>query len=203
MTTFYLVRHGRSVGNAAEQVQGWLDLPLDERGRQEAVLLGERLRSNPLAAVYASPLARAVETARPLTEACGLPLILDERLREYHMGAWTGLTIPEIEAMMPSHWLEGGDDHIGPGAETGAAMRERVSSFIQDILTRHPEDAVVVISHGGTLGAMLSLVLGTPAIRRQPFTFGNASISEVTYERKRWRVRSLNDLCHLSPLRNM
>ena len=199
MTRLYLIRHARSVGNAEQRVQGWLDLPLDEYGCRQAQLLCERLRAKSLAAIYTSPLVRAAETARPLAEARGLPLNLDERLREYHMGAWTGLTGAEIEAMMPTRWFDD-HDHVGPGAETGPDMRQRVDAFLQEILARHPDQAVAAVTHGGTLGAFVSAALGLAPIRRQPFVFGNTSITELVYEYGRWRVFSLNDRCHLRPL---
>jgi broad specificity phosphatase PhoE len=197
MTTLYLIRHARSVGNAAQQVQGWLDLPLDDYGRKQVRLLGERFRHKPLAALYASPLLRAAETARGIAEARGLEVIYDERLREYHMGAWTGLTGAEIDAMMPPRWNESAHEPVGPGGENGPEMRQRVKDFIADVLARHPDQVVAVVSHGGTLGAIVSLLLGLPAVRRQPFAFGNTSVTKVAYEHGRWRLRSLNDRCHL------
>jgi broad specificity phosphatase PhoE len=197
MTTLYLVRHARSVGNAAQQIQGWLDLPLDDYGRRQARLVGERFRHKALAAIYASSLQRAAETAQAIAELRGMDVILDERLREYHMGAWTGLTGDEIAAMMPPRWNEAEHDFVGPGAETGLDMRLRVAPFLQDMLARYPDQLVVVVCHGGTLGAIVSTILGMPAIRRQPFAFGNASITKATYEHGRWRLRSLNDRCHL------
>ena len=199
VTRLYMIRHARSVGNAEQRVQGWLDLPLDDYGCRQAQLLSERLRAKSLAAIYTSPLVRAAETARHLAEAHDLPLNLDERLREYHMGAWTGLTGAEIEAMMPAGWFDG-RDHIGPGAETGPDMRQRVNAFLQEILARHPGQSVAAVTHGGTLGAFVSAVLGLAPLRRQPFVFGNTSITELVYEYGRWRVFSLNDRCHLRSL---
>ena len=199
MTTLYLIRHARSVGNAAQQIQGWLDLPLDDYGRRQARLLGERFQHKLVTSVYTSPLQRAAETARAIAIARGIEPKVDDRLREYHMGAWTGLTSDEIQAMMPAHRINDfhSHDHVAPGAETGMDMRRRVESFLGDVLARHPGEMVAVVCHGGTLGAMLSSILGLPPIRRQPFTFGNASVTKVIYEHGRWRVRSLNDRCHL------
>ncbi len=197
MITLYLVRHGRSVGNAAGRIQGWLDLPLDDLGRRQARLVAERLRRKPLAAVYASPLARAAETARAIADARGLAVSLDERLREYHMGAWTGLTGEEIQAMMPPRWEEEQSDYVSPGGESGEDMRTRIGSFLSDVLVRHEGQVVAVVCHGGSLGGLVELALGLPPLRRHPFTFGNASITKLTHERGRWRLRSLNDRCHL------
>ncbi|HEY3340970.1 MAG TPA: histidine phosphatase family protein [Anaerolineae bacterium] len=199
-TTLYLIRHGRSVGNATQRIQGWLDLPLDDLGRKQARLAGVRLRHKPLAAIYTSPLQRAAETAQLIAAACGLTVNYDERLREYHMGAWTGMTAQEIQAMMPPRWDDDQYDRIGPGGETGADMRTRVSSFMSDVLARHQDQMFAVVCHGGTLGGIVSMALGMPARRRQPFSFANASITKLTYERGRWKVRSVNDRCHLRTL---
>ncbi len=202
MTTLYLVRHARSVGNAAQQIQGWLDLPLDDYGRKQTRLVGDRFQRKPLIAVYSSPLQRAADTARAIADPHHLRVIFDDRLREYHMGAWTGLTAAEIEQMMPPHRWDEGLDHVGPGAETGLEMRARVSSFLDEVVNRHREKMIVVVCHGGTLGAMVSAILDLPPIRRQPFHFGNTSVTKVSYEHghARWRMRSLNDRCHLRTL---
>lgn len=199
MTTLYLVRHGRSEGNAAQRIQGWLDSPLDALGLRQARALGERFHNKPLAALYTSPLVRAAETARAIADARGILMIVDERLREYQMGAWTGLTEGEINAMMPPARGES-HDPIGPGGESGLEMRHRISAFMAEMPIRHPHQMVVVVCHGGTIGAMVSLTLGMQPIRRQPFAFGNASITKLRYERGRWRLRSLNDRCHLRTL---
>ena len=197
MITLYLVRHARSIGNATGRIQGWLDLPLDELGHRQAGLAAERLRHKPLAAIYASPLSRAAQTAQVIADACGLAVRLDERLREFHMGAWTGLTGEEIQAMMPRHWDQDPSDHIGPGGESGADMRVRVDSFLADMVARHENQMIAVVCHGGSLGGIVGAVLGLPPLRRHPFTFGNASITKLTYEHDHWRLRSLNDRCHL------
>jgi broad specificity phosphatase PhoE len=200
MLTLYLVRHARSVDNAAQRVQGWLDSELDNYGLQQAALVGERFRPKRLTALYASPLTRAARTARAIADACGVEIVFDERLREYHMGAWTGMTPQEIEAVMPQGWFDGNVDRVGPGGESALDMRARVESFLADVLARHPDGLVAAVAHGGTIGAMVSSMLGLPAIRRQPFSFGNTSITKVTCERGRWRIRSLNDRCHLQAL---
>lgn len=197
MMTLYLVRHARSIGNAAQRIQGWLDLPLDDYGRRQTRLICERFQRKPLAAIYSSPLQRAAETACAIAKPHHLQVIMDDRLREYHMGAWTGLTALEIERMMPPHRWDSIDDYIGPGAETGIEMRARVSAFLNEVLEQHNGQMVAVVCHGGTLGAIVSAVLNLPPVRRQPFHFGNTSITKMVHENNRWRVRSLNDRCHL------
>ncbi|MCL4507710.1 MAG: histidine phosphatase family protein [Chloroflexi bacterium] len=200
MTVLYLIRHARSVGNAMQVIQGWLDLPLDDYGRRQIKLLGDRFQHKALAAIYTSPLLRAADTARAIAEPLGMPVIPDDRLREYHMGAWTGLTALEIEKMMLPRRLDSDLDYVGPGAETGQEMRVRVSSFLDDTLARHAGGSVAVVCHGGTLGGFASAVLGLPPVRRQPFHFGNASVTKFVFEHGRWRIPSMNDRCHLRSL---
>lgn len=198
MLTLYLIRHGQTAYNAEGRIQGWRDVPLDAVGRQQAHLLAARMTTLPLSAVYASPLARAWETADLIARACMLSPRADERLREYDMGAWTGLTFAEVRELWPDA------DHLDavPGGESASTVAQRVAAFLDDLLAHHVRESseathVAVVSHGGTLGAMLGVMIGLPPRRRQPFTFGNASVSEVHFEHGRWRIHTLNEQHHL------
>jgi len=200
MTTLFLIRHAQSAANADGRIQGWLDSPLSEAGRQQVQALCERFRSTPLDAVYASPLARAADTAQAIAAIHNLAVILDDRLKEYNMGQWTGLNRAEIEALSPGVDLEAEHELVVPGGETAQEMRERVEPFVREVVGRHAGQSVAVITHGGTLGMLVGAMIGLPVMRRHPFSFGNASVTEVTHQRGRWRLRQLNDQCHLHPL---
>src|SRR5207302_46661 len=99
-TQLLLIRHGESTWNREGRVQGWLDPPLSERGIQQAARLAERLRDEPLDALYASPQQRARATAQAIADIKGLPLQLDDRLREHRLGGIQGLTPVDLL----SHW---------------------------------------------------------------------------------------------------
>ena len=196
--TVYLVRHGQTEFNATGRVQGWLDVPLDDVGRKQTELLSQRFSSKRLDAIYSSPLARAADTARAIAQITSASVTLDERLREYHMGDWSGMTGDEINAVSPGlHW-DGPELQI-PNGESAHQMHDRVSLFLRDLLAKHTsaKEYVVVVAHGGTLGAMVGAMLGMPVLRRQPFSFGNTAVTKAVYEGRRWRLRSLNDMCHL------
>jgi probable phosphoglycerate mutase len=194
----YLIRHGQTQFNADGRVQGWLDVPLNDVGRSQAQRLAQRFTGRPIDIVFTSPLARAAETARALAAPGDLQLIFDDRLREYNMGDWTGKTGDEISAEASELGL---DDPLIPipGGESAMDMRTRVSAFVKDLSLRHSRAfrSVAVVSHGGTLGAILGSMLAMPVLRRHPFTFGNASVSEVSWQADRWRVHTLNDQQHL------
>lgn len=191
-----LIRHGQTAYNASGRIQGWLDVPLDEVGRQQARRLAARLSAQGVNAVYSSTLARALDTARPIAEACGVPLQADDRLREYNMGEWTGLTREEIVARFGAPPL--GSDAAIPNGETAHQVFERLRSFLDELLARHaPGEQVVLVSHGGALNTLVAGLLGLTIQRRSPFVFSNASVSELALEGTRWRLLRLNDVCHL------
>ncbi len=197
MLTLYLIRHGQTAYNASGRVQGWLDVPLDDVGKMQALKVSRRFSNKPISAIYTSPLSRAAETAKTIAGACNRDIILDIRLREYNMGDWTGLTGDEIAASAPGHHIANHETQI-PNGETAQEMRKRVDAFLVDVMARHTSrDTVVAVSHGGTLGMVVAAMLNMPAVRRQPFTFGNTAVTKVTFEHGVWRLRSLNDRCHL------
>ena len=164
--TAYLVRHGQTEFNATGRVQGWLDVPLDDVGRNQTELLRQRFASKRLDAIYSSPLIRAADTARAIAQATSAKVTLDDRLREYHMGDWSGMTGDEINAVSPGlHW-DGPELQI-PNGETAYQMHDRVTLFLRDVLAKHTgaNDCVVIVSHGGKLAFDLP---ETNKLDRQP-----------------------------------
>ena len=194
----YLIRHGQTQYNIDGRVQGWLDVPLNDQGREQARRLALRLSAEPIDMVFTSPLSRAVDTARALTAHSNLRMVVDDRLREYNMGDWTGKTGDEIAAGSAELGL---DDPLIPipGGESAMDMRNRVSAFVKELAQRHSTifSRVVVVSHGGTLGAVIGSMLAMPVLRRHPFTFGNGSITEVVWHSNGWRMQTLNDRQHM------
>jgi broad specificity phosphatase PhoE len=100
----WLARHGETTSNKERRFQGQLDVPLNETGREQARALAERVRGEPLAALYASPLSRARETAEIVGEAIGLPVQLDERFKEVDVGDWQERLKDDIERDEPDAW---------------------------------------------------------------------------------------------------
>ena len=153
--------------------------------------------------MHSSPLTRAAITAQAIAKNCSLDstatidVKMDDRLREYNMGKWSGMTGDEIVATTPGMRWDIPERPI-PDGETAHQMHERVSAFLHDVIAWHkPGDVIVAVSHGGTLGAVVGAMLGLPVLRRQPFSFGNTAISKTTWEHGQWHMRSLNDRCHL------
>ena len=201
MTIMHLVRHGRSLWNAAGRIQGQIDIELDESGLQQAQRIADRLEREPIAAIYASPLLRAKATAEAIAERFNLPVKPDARLMEYGFGVISGMTWAEVKENHPdlaNRWLE--DPGVVPvtGSEGHANFAARVMSAMQDICTQHPTEHVAIVAHGGTFGVYLMAMLGLDLNRRQPFHFGNTSWSVVEVRDDVFHIHSLNNTCHLS-----
>ena len=201
MTLVHLVRHGRSVWNAAGRIQGQIDIELDEIGLQQAQRIADRLEREPIAAIYSSPLRRAQSTAEAIAARFDLPVRPDVRLMEYDFGVLSGMTWDEVTESHPelaNRWLE--DPWAVPvaGSEGRVNFAARVMSAMQDISAQHPAEHVAVVAHGGTFGVYLTAMLGLDLTRRHPFHFGNTSLSQVEMRAGVFHIHSLNNTCHLS-----
>lgn len=165
MTTLLLVRHGETDWNRDGRWQGQSDTKLNAVGRAQARELAGELDG--VDVVYASDLARARETAELIADEQGLQVSVDQRLNERGFGAWEGLTTAEIEvAFRDAHerWLAGND----PGADDAEpfdAFAERVASFLDEVLARHPDETVLVVAHGGSIRVIHALASGLDYVR--------------------------------------
>jgi probable phosphoglycerate mutase len=200
-THFFLVRHGETTFNHEGRVQGWLDVPLNEHGLQQAERIAHRLTHDTIHAIYSSDLSRARVTAEAIGQALNLPVQLDERLREHMLGEIQGLNSEEIREKFPERFAQQAASPLkripAPGEEPLEQFAARAQSFMQAIAAKHPEQNVVAVSHGGTLHLLLALYLGMDLQRPFSFHFGNASLSKVSYDGRRFRVYALNDTHHL------
>jgi broad specificity phosphatase PhoE len=162
-TRLYLVRHGATQLTAEDRFSGAVGVELSEEGRWQAARLGERLRQQGLTALYCSPLSRTVETARIVAGACALAIETRDGLREISHGRWEGLTRREVEARYPDEyeaWEEDPFTFAPEGGESGVAVLARALPVIREIVTRHPSERVLVVSHKATIRLVLSSLLG-------------------------------------------
>ena len=114
MTTLILVRHGETDWNRDGRWQGHADRSLNDRGREQSRALADALAGEDVAAVYASDLSRARETAEIVAARLGRPVGVDARLREVDVGGWSGLTMAEIEARFPMEVARWRAEEAGP-----------------------------------------------------------------------------------------
>jgi broad specificity phosphatase PhoE len=201
-----LVRHGESAGNLSRQLQGRED-PLTERGRRQAGELAAFLAERAdLRALYASPLARAFETAEIIGAAIGFAPVPLEGLAEINVGEATGLTFDEWfgrEPELAARFQEEGIDFVWPGGESGRELATRVAAEADAIISAHrlEQGAVVVVSHGGALGWFIDHLLHEPRERWPQHQLLNCSLTEITIDPDAQAVTfvCLNEVGHLSP----
>ena len=199
-TCIILVRHGETDWNAGGRMQGQSDTPLNALGRAQAQRAAQRLRHEPVRAIYSSDLARALETATIIGQALGLPVVTSARLRERRYGMWEGLTWSEIQARYPEQMAERRArplEFAPPGGESGQELLARALAELQIIGQRHLGEVVVVVTHGGLCYVLLHHILGGVNGDRREFTFGNASIHTLDVSGERWSVIAMNDIAHL------
>ncbi|MGN0954743.1 histidine phosphatase family protein [Dialister sp.] len=182
MTTVYMVRHGETDWNAAHRMQGWSDIPLNERGRAQAACAAAELASVPFHAVYTSPLKRAVETADVIRGKKPIPLIPEQGLIEINLGRWDGHTPDEMDILYPGQydlWRScPGDVHID-GGETFAEVQERAWKAFLQILRNETGKTVLLVSHMGCLSTILFRIAGYPLNDLWKHPIGNAALCRI------------------------
>ncbi|MFV0515476.1 MAG: histidine phosphatase family protein [Jhaorihella sp.] len=197
-----LIRHGESEparpGQSFPMKDGHGDPALHPAGEMQAAAVGERLKSEPLAAIYVTTLRRTHQTAAPLAAHLGLTPVIEPDLREVHLGEWDG-GLYRIRAAQgdPAFARARARQEWGelPGAETTAALHARVRAGLMRIAARHGDQRVAVFVHGGVIGAALALACGA-----QPFAFNgaaNGSISRLVIRGEEMTIRGFNDCAHL------
>ena len=197
-----LLRHGESIGNAENRMQGQSDYPLSEKGRAQARALAGRWLAEGLTfdQIIASPLLRASETAEIVAKTLNAPLELDLLWTERHAGKISGLLPDEAQALYPN-----GDfrNPYQPLAETGEGDWQvylRAGQALFNLLQR-PPGKYLVVSHGGTLNMTLYAILGIPpqpSFQGPRFRFQNTSFCQLRYfpARHLWRVDVIGDRSH-------
>lgn len=196
-----MIRHGVTAWNRDRRFQGQTDIALDEEGLAQALRTGRRLADWPLAAVYTSDLARARQTAEPIAAAHGLPLLIDERLRERRFGCFEGLTHDEIrleQAGSWQRWHAREPDFAPPGGgESLRAFHARVESVMRDLARRHAGHTVVAVTHGGVLDCVFRVATGLALEAPRGHELLNASLNRIAWDGRAFSLLAWGDVAHL------
>jgi broad specificity phosphatase PhoE len=162
-TRIFLIRHGATVLSAEDRFAGATDVELSEQGREQARRLGERLKTEMVAAVYASPLSRTMETAALIAQSHRLEVQTREGLREISHGRWELMTRREVDEKFPEEaaaWEEDPYTFAPIGGESGLAVTARALPVLLEIVRAHPGEAAIIVSHKATIRLLLSSLLG-------------------------------------------
>ena len=171
-TVLFLVRHGETVDNARQIMQGQTQGCLNEKGREQARVVAERLAAEPVDAIVASDLRRAIQTAEMIAEPHGLPVVTTPLLRERDWGGFTGRFIPDLKGEV---W----PDDI----ESEEALLARARTFLIYITATYPGKRVVAVGHGIFNKAILAVYAQCPMREVQRMMNAEVRILTVSAER--------------------
>lgn len=166
-----MLRHGQTEFNAGSRMQGQLDTDLSDLGRDQAVAAAEVLAKRQPLVIVSSDLRRALDTAVCLGERAGMPVGVDARLRETHLGDWQGMTHLEVDAQAPGArlaWREnarwaphGGESRVDVAARSIPLVNEMLAEQA-DWGVGEPDRPAVLVAHGGLIAALTAALLGLP-----------------------------------------
>lgn len=207
-TTLILVRHGQTESNIKGLLHGQTDIPLTERGIEQARLVALRLaEERQIAALYSSPLQRARHTAEIIGEAVRLQPVLHPGLMEIDFGIAEGLTFEEALERLPELELVGKDedqmlDLQWPGGESRFGFRDRVRATLHELLDRHPGEKIVVTAHGGFISVAMGELLREPDAGWRRYMIANCAITQIEWHGhdRDVTVVCLDDRAHLAEL---
>ncbi len=203
MTTLFLTRHGQTLWNSELRYQGQMDTDLSPLGLAQAERLAERLRAEPLAAVYTSDLRRSFTTARIVAQPHDLSPVPMRELREAHYGEWQGLTYAEVRERYPEMVIARRRDAVGftpPAGESLGATGKRVLAAVSELAVRHPEDTVLIVTHGGPLRMFISMLLAMPSTHAFRLRLDNCGLTIIETFPKSPTLTLLNETCYLREL---
>jgi 2,3-bisphosphoglycerate-dependent phosphoglycerate mutase len=203
-TEIVMIRHGASAAAVPDEpfplIGGHADPPLAPEGRQQAEAVGARLRAEPLARVFVTPLRRTAETAAPLAERSGLELTVVPELTEIRLGEWEGgefrIRVANGDPIAARLFEEERWDVI-PGAESMEVFSARVSDGLRRVADETGPGATgAAVLHGGVIAEICHQVTGS-----RPFAFmevDNTSVTRVVrLAGGRWLLRYFNETAHL------
>ena len=202
-TRLFLVRHGATAATEEDRFSGSTSTELSADGRMQVARLGERLAKQNLAAVYSSPLSRAVETARIIAGHCRLEPVTRDGLREIGHGHWEGMKREDVErefSLEYANWEADPFTFAPAGGESGVAVLARALPVIREIVAAHRGTQVLVVSHKATLRLVLSSLLGfDPRGYRDRLDQSPGCLNVVDFKDVvRVRLMLFNDTSHYS-----
>lgn len=205
MVRLVVVRHGYSLFNKEKRFTGQADVPLTEKGIEEARLTGEYVLKNyQVDAIYSSDLSRAVDTARPVAEALGLPINKCKELRELNVGVWERMLFEDVRTQYQAEY-QNYKEHpdcapAGIYGETFTQLQKRALEAVEKIVSENEGKTVLITSHGGTIRSLrcawMEIALEDMySIDHVP----NASVTEVLYEDGKATIVKAGYAAHLEP----
>lgn len=173
-----------------------MDVALSSEGLARFDALAEDLAGYPFAAIYSSPLQRALVGAQKIAARSGLDVVVEDRFKEIHRGAWNGLRFDELDEAYPGdadRYLEDPDRHAAPGGETHVQLAARVRPAIDEIAARHEGEEVLIVCHAQVMRVVVASMLDMPGPGSlQMMTYYGGITTLDLYDDGVWIVQAVN-----------
>jgi broad specificity phosphatase PhoE len=204
MTSVYLVRHGQTAWNKEEIFRGRTDVPLDETGLRQAELAGEYFKGMEIHGIYASPLARAWETAQKIAGFHHLKVQALNGIIDMSFGRWEGhphQEIQENDREVYRQWRE--EPHLVrlPGGEGLEDVRVRAMAALEEVIRLHSGETLVLVSHRVVNKVLICGILGIDNSHFWQISQDPTAINLIQYKNGKYILSLMNETCHLKPLK--
>ncbi|MBL8278808.1 MAG: histidine phosphatase family protein [Pelomonas sp.] len=202
-TRLVVIRHGETLWNRATRIQGHTDISLSALGLAQAERLAQALADEPLAAIYASDLSRARQTAEAVAAPHGLPVRQDSGLRERAFGRFEGLSWQEIDQGYPedaARWRRREPDFPVGGGESLLAFSARCLDAARRAAAAHPGQTIALVAHGGVLDCLYRAATRVALDAPRSWQLGNATINRLLATPEGFTLVGWNDDQHLAGL---
>ena len=198
-TEIILIRHGETEWNSQQRMQGHSNSDLSEVGRGQIQALGELMKNVSFDHIYSSDSLRARQTAEAITQYSGHALQFDQRIREKNLGVFEGLTSTEAKERHPEIYRlfkTAGANYVIDEGESTQQLLERALEFIEEIRLRHPQERVVMVTHGGVVRVLMKHALGLSIDAPTRFIIKNTGIFGLIWN-ENWLVTQMGGVSHL------
>ena len=198
-----LVRHGQTEWNRYERFRGWIDIDLDETGLRQAEAAVPRVARWEVAAIYSSPLKRAMATAEIIAHPLGIPVVPLEGISDMNFGVWQGLSIGEVKQKYPELfdlWRYSPQMLEIPQGESLEDVRKRAVATIYDLAERHEGSTIAMVTHRVVCKVLICHLLGLDNSHFWQIEQDTTAINIFEIREGKATVTLLNDTCHLRAL---
>lgn len=198
-TEIILIRHGETEWNSQKRMQGHSNSDLSEVGRGQIQALGELMKNVSFDHIYSSDSLRTRQTAEAITQYSGHTLQFDQRIREKNLGVFEGLTSTEAKERHPEVYRlfkTAGANYVIDEGESTQQLLERALEFSEEIRLRHPQERVVMVTHGGVVRVLMKHALGLSIDAPTRFIIKNTGIFGLIWN-ENWLVTQMGGVSHL------
>ena len=198
-TEIILIRHGETEWNSQKRMQGHSNSDLSSVGQAQIQALGQWMKNVPFDLIYSSDTPRAKQTAEAITQFSGHELQFDQRLREKNLGVFEGLTSEEARERHPEVFRlfkTAGSKYVIDEGESTQQLQDRALEIVNEIRIKHPEERVLLVTHGGFIRVVMKHSLGLSLETPTRFLIRNTGVFRLVWEDK-WLVSQMGGVSHL------